>query len=61
MTEERLASNEYRCALCGNVFVKGQSDAEALAEKRAYFGDVPEEDCAVVCEDCWQKIHPQRN
>jgi rubredoxin len=50
----------YTCALCGGVFEKGQSDEEALAESRAYFGDVPPEELAVVCDDCWEEVRPDR-
>jgi hypothetical protein len=55
------AGDEYTCALCRETFFKGVSDKQALEETRSHFGDVPEEELAVVCDDCWQKIHPQRN
>ncbi|MDE2097709.1 MAG: hypothetical protein KGL39_10710 [Patescibacteria group bacterium] len=52
---------EYTCSLCQGIFNKGRSDAESLEESRSYFGDVPAEELAIICEDCWQKIHPDRN
>ncbi len=44
--------------MCGETYHKGQTDAEAAAEMREHFGDVPMDDCEIVCDDCWQKIHP---
>jgi DNA-directed RNA polymerase subunit RPC12/RpoP len=46
----------YRCAVCGETFQKGWSDAEAVAEMEARFGPVPEEMRAVVCDDCDRRI-----
>jgi hypothetical protein len=47
----------YTCAVCEGTFESGREDnAVALAEKNALWGDVPMEECDVVCDDCWQKI-----
>lgn len=54
--ERPLPDNEYKCAVCLRIFTKARSDAEALAEMRARFGDLGEEDRAVVCEDCKQVL-----
>lgn len=47
-----MKTNEYECALCGGIFEKGWTDAEALAE---YSVSIPEEhksdDNVVVCDD----------
>ncbi len=48
--------NEYKCAVCHGVFEKGQTDEEAEAELKETFGDVPVEECDIVCDDCWQKM-----
>lgn len=56
-----LAPNEYRCALCHQVYTKAWSDEEALAETAQYWPDVPQEELAVVCDECWQKIDPARH
>jgi len=32
-----------------------------VAEMESYFGPVPVEERAVVCDDCWAAIHPARN
>lgn len=52
---------KFTCDMCGDTFDKGRSDEEALAETESYFGNLPEDDLAVVCAGCWNKIHPQRN
>ena len=51
-----LKPNEYRCAICGNVYEKGQSEEEAHAELESNFPDVSVEDCDVVCDDCYKKM-----
>jgi hypothetical protein len=54
--------NEFTCAFCHGVFEKGRSDEDAVTERESHFGPVSLEECDfVVCEDCWQKIHPARN
>ena len=54
--------NEYRCEHCKNVFEKGWSDAEALAEAEENFGKPVVEwndDAVVICDDCYQKMNPK--
>lgn len=53
--------NEYKCAMCGNVYEKVTPDEETMAECRSYFGNVSQDQCEVVCDDCWQKIHPEKH
>lgn len=59
--KETLAPDEYRCAMCHKVYKKGWSDEEAMAETNSYWDGTKQEDCEVVCDDCWQKIHPMKN
>lgn len=54
-----MEANEYQCAMCQGVFTKAHSDEEAMAETQAYWPGVAQQDCAVVCDDCWEKIHPE--
>jgi hypothetical protein len=51
-------AEEYTCAMCGKVYEKTWSDEEAMEEMRGYFGDIPMSECDVVCDDCFQAIHP---
>jgi hypothetical protein len=46
----------FTCAMCSEVFNKGWTEEEALAEKKNKFGDMPIEDMDVVCEDCYREI-----
>lgn len=56
--QDVLGSNTYTCAICKGEFEKGWSDEEAVAEKDSYWGDVPLDECGVICDDCWNKIRP---
>lgn len=49
-------SNEYQCADCGRVFEKGWSDEKAKEELSNTFPGYDEEDCGLVCDDCWKKL-----
>ncbi len=54
-----LAENEYRCAECGGIFVKGWSDEEAAAEANERLPglmEANEEDRVMVCDDCYKSI-----
>lgn len=53
----------YTCELCGGTFPSepGWTEEDRLAEMRENFGDIPEEDRASVCDDCYNEIkgrHP---
>lgn len=48
--------NEFKCDECGGVFEKGWSDEEAYAEQENNFGDMPNEQMAIVCDDCFKEI-----
>lgn len=53
-----LQPNEYRCAACGGVFIKGWSDDEAKAEAAELFQQQPEtHKMAMVCEDCFTAMN----
>jgi hypothetical protein len=54
--------NTYKSAMCGGVFDYEWTDEEAVAEMNQYYGkDFKKEDCEVVCDDCFQKIHPDNH
>ncbi len=53
--------NTFKCDMCGGVFEKGQSEEEALAEYKQHFGiDMRPEEVGLCCDDCWEKIHPDK-
>lgn len=51
-----VSFDTYTCAACGETFVSGWSEEEALAELKANFGNIPKEDCSVVCDDCFKRM-----
>lgn len=53
-----MSDDEYRCDACGETFTKGRSEEQQLADMKTNFGDLPEEDRAVVCDDCFREIMP---
>ena len=61
MTPEQRNSKTYACARCGQTFGKTRTDDECRAEMESHFGFVPEEDIAIICDDCFQAIHPSKN
>jgi hypothetical protein len=51
-----LRETEFRCDQCAGVFPKSpeRTHEDCLAEEAASFGEcAPEEDRAVVCDDCF--------
>ncbi len=57
----KLKKNEYQCASCNNIYEKGWSDEEAEAEMKDLWGNLPKEEMAIVCDDCFKGIHPEKN
>ena len=54
-----MKENEFRCAVCGGIFEKAWTDEEKVAEFQSYFGhSMRPEECATVCDDCYNKMHP---
>ena len=56
----RQPGNWYSCAECGGRYESDLTTEEAVAEKDIDFRDVALKDCAMVCEDCYQKLMPKR-
>ena len=49
------SSTTYRCAICGGVFAKVDTDEAALERLRARFPGVAVEDCLLACDDCYRE------
>lgn len=60
MTPKQLASKTFTCARCGQTFGKTRTDDECREEMESHFGFVPDEDIAIICDDCFQAIHPSK-
>jgi hypothetical protein len=54
--ETEVNANEYQCAACGEVFPKGWSDEEAIAELGEDWPGVGVADCDIICDDCDKKF-----
>jgi hypothetical protein len=48
-----LNDNEYECCVCTEVFVKGVSDEEAVAEHGQLFPGHDIDNSCLVCDDCF--------
>ena len=46
---------KYQCAICQTVCKKERTDEDAENEMREIWGEIPEEERAIICEDCWNK------
>jgi hypothetical protein len=44
----------FTCERCGGTFTSASSDGEAMAEARANGFTEPQEDIALICDDCYQ-------
>ena len=51
-----MKDNEYRCAVCQQVYDKGVSDEEAKAEAEQLWTEEELEDTELVCDDCFNEI-----
>jgi hypothetical protein len=56
-----MMAGTFKCAMCGGVFDKAWSDEESMKETHEVFGaSVKQEDCDVICDDCFKKIDPRQ-
>ncbi len=60
-SKDEIKKNKYQCSCCNNIYDKGWSDEESEAEMKDLWGNLPKKERAVVCDDCFQKIHPEKN
>ena len=49
--------NKYKCAQCKITFETTWADKEVLAEKEKLFGNIPLEQCSIICDNCFQKLN----
>lgn len=56
-------NNKYTCAMCGEENTSDVACEDAYEGDNKEFGGTlpPIEDCAIVCDDCYQKIRPKNN
>jgi len=54
-----MMSKEFICAMCNGEFVGTSTEKDALKEMESYFGEVPEKYRVIICDECFNKIHPK--
>ncbi len=57
-TKEKIKKDEFKCAICGNIYKKEWSDEEAEAELKENWGEnasIDESD--IVCDDCYKNLY----
>ena len=59
LREARMKDNEYQCAVCGKIYEKGWSDADAIEESVNKFGAQILTPMEVVCDPCFKKRFPE--
>lgn len=54
---------EWRCDMCNQWFeVDEEWDKKGAKEEcKELWGIEPDDDSPVVCDDCWEKIHPSKH
>jgi len=51
-----VSRETFTCAVCGGTFGKVRPDEEALADMHRIWGDVPQEQAAIVCNPCHRAV-----
>jgi peptide subunit release factor 1 (eRF1) len=51
-----MEQRKFKCEQCNEEFISERSMEEALKEKQKNFIDMPIEDMACVCSDCFEAI-----
>jgi hypothetical protein len=57
----KLEKNEFRCAMCKGIFVKGRSDEEAFSEHLQRSPNIPIEETEIICDICFVIINKWMN
>ncbi len=46
----------YTCAICGGTFETDRPEEDVIEELNQVFGNVPIQECEIVCDDCYKKL-----
>ena len=49
-----MIGDDYTCGLCRSTFKKALDDDDVEKEAKEMWGDLPESERAIVCDDCWK-------
>lgn len=50
-----MPNNEFKCSLCLNTYEKAWSDEECKEEMKQIWGEIPEDEQVVICDDCFNQ------
>lgn len=54
---ETIQANEFECAVCKGIFIKGLTDAEAEEQfKKEFPRFIREKSDGLVCDDCFRTM-----
>ena len=51
-----MTTRQYTCQGCGRSFVSEWTEEEKMQEMRDLWGNLPPEEQATVCDDCFQRL-----
>ena len=51
-----MKPNEFKCAVCKEIFEKGLTEKEAKGQLTNEFPGFATEECRLVCDDCFKKM-----
>lgn len=54
-----MKGEKFICECCRKECTKTVTEEEVLKEKEDLFPDVPIEECAIVCDDCFKNLTNQ--
>jgi len=54
-----MKSNEFKCDMCLKIYLKGWGEKEKFAEMREIWGEIPPEERATLCNDCFNRRTPK--
>ena len=52
---KRMLDNEYKCAICREIFTKTLTEEETIEQLEMEFPGAKIEDCDIICDDCYMK------
>lgn len=56
-----MLNNEFKCAVCKNIYEKELTDGQAEKQLEKEFGDgFITEECDMVCHDCFLEMFPEK-
>ena len=55
-----MKDNEFRCAICKQVFITEFTDEEAEMQLAEEFPGYIKEECELVCDDCYREYFEGR-